>query len=370
MLGYLLLVLLFFLFFSVSFYFGFREWYRPLDAAPLPIDVEYVRIENYFGRSFRAKMQQWLAEAQPNGLAAPPRPAGALLTTPTGEQLLTVPGGRLEGQDEEDELVFCEGDLTLAAGATFRREIYCRGRLETEAAVQLQAAAAEGDVILGSESDVARWVDAEGKIVLRSGTVVRSRVSSSASIELEQQVQVQSLYAPVISTGGYKPAPHPDGNPGVAGPPVIPKASETAPAAVPAYLQGVRCSQLSPDTWLVQDDLDLASGSRVLSNLIVKGTLRSGSDCHFDGDIKASRIQLGNRNRVWRNLVSEGSIEVGEASIVAKNVVAETNIRLSSGVRVGQPESPVAVCAGGNVILEQNIAVCGKVAAGRGIKTL
>ena len=370
MLGYLLLVLLFFLFFSVSFYFGFREWRRPWDAVPLPIDVEYVRVENYFGHSFRAKMQEWLAEAQPNGVAAGPLPAGVLLQTRTGERLLTTPGGRLRGQNEQAELVFCEGDLTLVGGSTFRREIYCRGRLEAEAAVQLQSVAADGAVILGSQNDVARWVDAQGKILLRSGTVVHSRVSSSTSIELERQVYAQSLYAPVIATGGYKPTPHPDGNPDAKVLPSIPPALAGVPQAVPPYLAGVRCSQLSPDTWLVHDDLDLASGNRVQSNLIVKGTLRSGPDCQFAGDVKAARIQLGSRNRVWRNLVSEGSIEVGEGSFLAKNVVAETNIRLSSGLRVGQPDSPAVVSAAGVVILEQNVGVCGKVAAGRGIRTV
>ena len=370
MLGYLLLLLLFSLFFSVSFYFGFREWRRPWDAAPLPIDVEYVRVENYFGRSFRAKMQQWLAEAQPNGVAPGLLPSGALLKTPSGERLLTLPGGRLERQGEQVELIYCEGDLTLASGSTFSREIYCRGRFETEASVQLQSVASDGDLTLGLQNEVARWVDAEGTVRLASGTVVGSRVSSSTSIELERQVRAESLYAPVICTAACALMDDPLARPHGENPPLISNGPAGTPPAVPPYLAGVRCFQLSPSTWLVQGDLDLPPGGRIESNLIVKGTLRAGSDCHFAGDLKASCIQLGSRNRVLRNLVSDGSIEAGEGSFIARNVAAGTDIRFSAGVRVGQPSSLAVVSAGNEVSLEQNVAIYGKVAAGQWIRTL
>jgi len=90
--GYLLLLLLFFLFFSVSLYFGYREWRQPSDAVPLAMDVDYIRVENYFGRSFRAKMQEWLreclAEPEPNGVAAGDTARVVRRRTPGGEQLL------------------------------------------------------------------------------------------------------------------------------------------------------------------------------------------------------------------------------------------------------------------------------------------
>ena len=44
MLGYLILFLTFVLLFGMSFYFAFREWLRPEDNTPIPVDVEYVRV--------------------------------------------------------------------------------------------------------------------------------------------------------------------------------------------------------------------------------------------------------------------------------------------------------------------------------------
>jgi len=135
-------------------------------------------------------------------------------------------------------------------------------------------------------------------------------------------------------------------------------------------LEGLRCSRLEPGTWLVQGDLDLPPGSRVEGNLVVKGTLTSGFDCIFTGDVKAVRIKLGARNRVYGNLVSERSLDVGEGSFVEKNVAAGSDIRLSSGVRVGRRDWFAAISAGGEIILEENVTVHGKVAAGRWIRTV
>ena len=56
--GYIILVFVFLLLFAFSFYFGIKEWLKPQDASPIPVDVEYVRVENYFGTSFRQKMQE------------------------------------------------------------------------------------------------------------------------------------------------------------------------------------------------------------------------------------------------------------------------------------------------------------------------
>ena len=394
MLGYLFLLLLFFLFFSVSFYFGFREWRRPWDAVPLSMDVEYVRVENYFGQSFRGKMQEWLAEAQPDGAPARELPGSVRLMTPGGEHVLTRGGGRIGSRNGREEIVYSEEDLTLAEGSTFRREIYCQGRLETETGVQLQSVAADGDVILGVANDVARWVDAHGRIAIRSGTVVRSRVSSLASIELAREVSVQSLYAPLIVTAKFLPKPIAGRNPESEDPRSIPVAQsgtlENLPhegplperhidvvqgrgsdkPALPPYLEGLRCSRLEPGTWLVQGDLDLPPGSRVEGNLVVKGTLTSGFDCIFTGDVKAVRIKLGARNRVYGNLVSEGSLDVGEGSFVEKNVAAGSDMRLCSGACVGRRDWLAAISAGGEIVLEENVAVHGKVAAGRWIRTV
>ena len=373
MLGYLILLLIFLLFFSLSFFFGFQEWFRPRDASPLPVDVEYVRVENYFGISFRKKMQEWLQTARALPLPeSSETPMKLLLETPERIKILVPADGRLGSRQAYEEVIYSEEDLLfLEPQSSFRGEIYSRGKLESGVGVRLRAVAADGDLILGEHNAVARWVDAQGKILLRKGTMVRSRVSSSQSIEMEPQVSVQSLYAPLVFTQGYRPLPGPLAGDILPNSSVsAPRSRSTNPSVVPAYLSGARCTRLATDTWLVQGDLQLTPDTRVGSKLVIQGTLRSGTNCYFAGDIKALRIELGARNRILGNVVSESEVEVGESSFVGRNVVAETDIVLRSGVRVGRADALVAVSAGREVRLEPNVAVCGKLVAGRSVMTL
>ena len=364
MLGYLILFLTFVLLFGLSFYFAFREWLRPEDNAPIPVDVEYVRVENYFGTSFRAKMQEWLESAKPISVSAPLQPPiEAVLEKQNGELILLLNSGKFGGDGEHDELLCCDGDLTLTGHSVFLREIYSRGKLETGEKVQLQAIAADRDITLGEDNDVARWVDSNGRVWLRRGTVVHSRVSSQESIQLESGVHSQSLYAPLIFTEGYKPMN------GYTAPEEEPLAPADSPGS--ASLNGLpsTVARLAADTLLVRGDLELKPSSRVDSNLIVQGTLRSGPDCAFLGDVKASKVELGPRNDVSRNLVSGSTLRMGEGCRVTKSVVAETDVSLAIGVRVGQPGKLAVVTAGRDIKLERDVAIWGKISAGKSVIT-
>lgn len=372
MTGYFSLLLLFFLLLSLNFYFGFREWRWPRDDNPLPVDVEYIRVENYFGISFRAKMKEWLQTARPIPRSDPASGAGespvrAMLEKPNGERILLLAGGRFGGREERDELVYSEGDLYLSGGSVFSREIYCLGNLETGGHAQLQAVAADGGIVLGVANEVARWVDAQKKILLSRGTVVHSRVCSAESIELEPEASAQLLYAPVVFTTGYRPMPDSahDGEQekGLIAGQSPPSASEETPP----YLDQARSSRMAANTWLVRGDLELPAGSRVESSLVVKGYLRTGPGCRFTESVKAARVTLGPRNRVSRSLVSGGTIEIGESGFVGEILSAETDIRLCAGVRVGASSALAVVSAGGEVRMERNVAVCGKVSAGRAV---
>ena len=379
--GYVLLLLLFFVFFSLSLYFGFREWRQPSDAAPLAMDVDYVRVENYFGQSFRAKMREWLAAAEPNGVAAGDLAGAVQRVAPGGEHLLLLPGGRIDGSfggrgrdaAGADTIIYSEGDLSLAGGAVFPREIYSRGNLASERAVHLQAVAADGEMILGPDNEVARWVDAQGPLRIQSGSVVGSRASSSVAIELEPGVLVQSLYAPIVTTDAAQTVFG-----GEAGNDSSFAVSERFEAGrggpeqggPPEFLKNAGGLQMEPGTWRVQGDLHVPAGSCLGFNLIVKGTLRTDPGCLFLKDVKAASVKLGERNHVVGNLTSADQLELGTGSFVERSVAAGTDARLAAGVRVGRPELQAAVSAGGEIILEQNVTVCGKVSAGKGVRTV
>jgi predicted acyltransferase (DUF342 family) len=124
-------------------------------------------------------------------------------------------------------------------------------------------------------------------------------------------------------------------------------------------------TRLAADTLLVKGDMELKQGSRVTSNLIVQGTLRSGADCVFIGDLKASRIHLGARSQAFRNVVSGGDVKIEEGCFIGK-----TDVELAAGTRVGHPGKLSVVSAGNDIRIGADVGVWGKLAAGKMVSTL
>ncbi|MBI4463183.1 MAG: hypothetical protein HY647_00630 [Acidobacteria bacterium] len=372
MLGYLFLVLLFLALLSLSFYFGVREWLRPEDNSPLPVDVEYVRQENFFGLSFRARLGEKLQTDSPAPRSDPGQsPIGAVLESPDGNNIRVWASSSVGEGQEFQEMIYCPSDLELAARVLCHQEIYCRGHFVSGSGAQLRAVAADGDADLGAENFVAGWVDAQGSIRLQQSTTVQGRVTSREAIAMAPWVTAQYLHAPLIFTSGYSRASD------------APEKQRQAPRLAlhlwgqdeaeqppPPYLCGLHCTRLAVDTWLVRGPLKLPAGTNVDCKLVVQGALHTESDCLFASDVKGAQVKLGPRNQVQGNLISGGSLEIAAAGVVGENVVAQGDILLRAGVRVGSLRRLAAVTAGGAVTMEQNVAVHGKLIAGRAVVTL
>jgi len=360
---------LFGLLLSLCFSFGLREWLRPQDDAPVPVDVEYVRSENYFGSAFRAQMRQWIETSRPVEDAG--AGGGALLEKPPSGsgRIRVLPGGCVPGAGEYNDLIYCQGDLSIPHDSVFHQEIYAIGNLRSDAHAKFQSLAADGSIDLGKQTEVTGWVDSGLTVWLRRGTVVRKRVSAADSIELEPGVTVESLYAPLIFTSGdgsvTESAAAGQVEMPFATPAVEPGEKDFAP-----FLDGLAGSRLTPDTLLLFGDLELPGGKCVDGDLIVQGALRSGAGCTFRGSVKAAEIQLGPFNTVFGNLVSNGALTVGERGSLRQNVIAEHDISLRSGARVGAKDKLAAISANGSVRLERNVAVYGKIAARGAIVTI
>jgi predicted acyltransferase (DUF342 family) len=214
--------------------------------------------------------------------------------------------------------------------------------------------------MLGPDVDVARWLDAAGTVRVGRGAVVHSRISSQSSIQLEEGAAAQSFYAPLIHTEGYQPAENYTA-------PAARQEGVTGPGDEGDPLAGLPnpVARLSPDTVLVRGEVELKPGSRVTGNLVVQGALRTGEGCILLGDVKADSVEIGPRNEASGNVVSAGVLRFGESCRVAKSVVAETDIVLAKGVRVGAPSELAVVSAGGSIRMEPDVAVWGKISAGK-----
>ncbi len=360
MLGYFALLAIFLVVLGISLSPGLVEWLDPRDQKALPVDLDYVRYENYFGASFRKRMQEWLQEgrAVTNYI---PRAAGvvAVFENSAGENILVISPRSFRPQGECDELIYCDGDMRLPANSIYHREIYARGRLEIGPGVRLQAAAADGDLVIGAGCKVNRWLDSQTNLSLQKGTVVRSRASASESIALEPGVSMQSLFAPLIITSELTAEPDDEDA-------LLPPGKQGAP---PSYLKEVACTRLSNDTWLVSGNLDVPAGTVTHCNLVVRGPLHTGQNCFFGGDLKAGRVEIGSGNRIAGSIISDASLTIGENTKVRCNLIAAGDIRILRGARIGAGRLS-AISAGGKVFLERNIAVSGKISSAKAVISL
>ena len=108
------------------------------------------------------------------------------------------------------------------------------------------------------------------------------------------------------------------------------------PRARPWGLQG----------WQIPHDLTIPAGQWVPCSLVVRGRLNVEGPGRLEGDIKTrGPMRIGAGCRVQGNLFSEGDIRLETGCQVSGVVMAEGRLLLAPHVVIGQPRSPVSVCA-------------------------
>ena len=366
--GYFILFCLFFAMFALCFVFGLREWLRPKDDNPIPVDREYVRDEFFLGASFRKKMNDWLKESTPLPSTDIVGQAGErVLQKKNGEKILVITGGNWLGRNSCEDLVYSQGNLHLPESTTLHREVYSLGSVHTDDDVHLQSLAGDCNIVLGARNIVARWIDALGSVHLCSGTVVQSRVTSREEILLEPGASARVLSSPLILTVRTDETKRQsfssiDARTNICT--FLDHPKQNSNLGDPITIGGCTVQYMDSHTWLIPGNVYLPTGYSVPKNIVVKGVLRSAQNCCFHGSVKAGEIHLGGENYVAGNLVSAGSLDIGEDARIAGSVAAENDVRIACASRIGTLDKPAAVSAGGSILLQQNVSVHGKLCAG------
>ena len=344
-----------------QFFLAHRQWSRLKGGEASEIDVGYVRVENYLAQSFRTKLKDWLqlpAQADPQ--------LGRIILK--GEERIRITGAlALPAGEVRDEILVVEGDFSCGAGSTLAREVCVRGNASIGTDSLVQALAADGDLLLGDRTAVARWLDSNGELTLGAESNVGARVTSLKRIRLGSGARSSSLYAPEVVSPGWD-GQFPNQAEASSGllEIVFPDASESAdPSLKAAGLDSKNFHQLGPDTWLYKGDLRPLVAVRLAKKLVVRG------DCHLpdssvvEADIKVSKsLALGPSCVSKGNLVAGKNIYLARACRFSGLIHAGASLLLSRETRGLREQGPVAVYAHDTLSLENNVAVRGKLAAG------
>ncbi len=353
--------LLFSVLFCVLYYLHFsvahRAWRQIRGRHSDELDMTYVRMEDYFGHSFRAKLAEWLRRL--------PRATGSttgLQVYNKGAERIFVAGtAEYPPRRRETEILVIEGDFSCGEQCRFDKELMVRGDCQIGGDTRLQAIAVDGGLHLGAGALVTRWVDAVRQVTLVEDSVVKSRVTSRTAIEFLPGASALSLFAPEVFTEGRHEANvEVDVAPRVIV--QVPHAGDGA-AAANGYDPSLMFS-LGADTFLYNGDLRLSAPLHLRANLVVRGDFSCPKESLLEGNLKAhGSISIGHASVVKGSLVATGDIVLKPNAYFQGLLHSGGAMRLSRGVRGLREDTPVAAYAAGVLTVESNVVVNGKLAS-------
>lgn len=356
--AFLIFSVVFLAIFYVHFFLAHRAWLAIRGKQSSELDMGYVRLEDYFGQSFRRKLKHWLATLP----SATNSTAGLRVYDHGNERIYVAPPVQYPGGRVEKEILVTEGAFTCGPNCDFRNELMVKGDGEIGEGTSLQAIAVDGALQLGEGVTVRRWVDAAGKLTIGADTAIHSRATSRTAIEFLPGAYAQSLFAPEIATegrndesvalsaerGALVQIPHRAGE--------TPRASHGFDPA--------KLFSMGGGTYFYEGNLDVTAPLHLRAPLVVRGHFSCGKESLLETDLKAhGNITVGAASVVKGSLVADGNLVLKHDVYFQSLLRAGGEMRLCFGVRGLREKLPVAAHATRVLTLESNVVVNGKVSS-------
>ena len=295
---------------------AFRELYLRRDTKPMPIKNRTEMVPD-FAFDFRSQVQDGLAMV--------------------GNASATA-GARV-----------LESDWFIDKGVSIPDRIYAKGRLAAAGNNLFAAIFCEQDVDLGENSEVQSWVHAQGVVNVPSGSRVHGRLSAGALVKLGIGCSFERVLAPMVTVaGGANPK---DGQ--------CLEATVRHPAFVPQlrpFLVGERSSKWNPEPIhiveritervRVKGDFLLQPGEVIRKNVVAGRHVHLSEGSHVVGNVKSNHdMELEPRVFVEGSLFSAANLRIGAGCVVMGPVVAQGELLIESGARIGSRKYPTTVQA-------------------------
>ena len=298
------------------------EIIRRRDAGPLPTRKDEGNIRSFAHalRRYIAPVQSHLAECAGHNTIEESRlqdGAYALLVGKAG--VYDVP------EEQSRTLILFAKPVSLRDQMIFAKDIYAADVLRGGRQNIFRAVLADKDVILAEESQVLRWLHANGIVSLGRNSSAFGRLSADEAIRFSSGSSFERVNAPLIIT--VEDALH---------------SSEWGPAAA----RKLRVQEGKLGRSRIRGEIHLGPDEMFLGNIIATGAVRIDEGTRIAGSAKGhGRIQLGEGAEVGGSLVSSGDIRMGPNCLVRGPVLADGEIYLGRGTQIGAPGSPTTVSA-------------------------
>jgi predicted acyltransferase (DUF342 family) len=302
------------------------ELIRRRDAGPLATRKDDGHIGN-----FAAAFRRYVASLQPSLAACTARNSIVQAQLRDGQwaTLVGVAGYCGEIDPNLTTAALFSRAVWLSDGQVFTKDVYAADVLHGGKRNIFRALLGEKDIFLGEETQVLRWIHAEGKVIAAADSSLFGRFSAGEAICLSQGCRFERAHAPAIFAMINAEIPSPSGH-------SAPVEDRKRPRKAPEKLGRSR----------IDGDLHLRVREMFLGNIVATGSIQVEQDTQIVGSAKAhGDIHLHDRAQIKGAVVSTASVHTGSNCFIQGPVLAESDVYVGVGTRIGTPDSPTTVSA-------------------------
>jgi hypothetical protein len=322
---------------------GLAEIRRPRDRYPLLVDLDYAKDPRHLGRRLRGLLHAGLADGVVGMHQVQMSKANRVEVT---ADLSLAPDSAC------DDVLYVRGALDAGRGTRLREDAYVLGDAALQAGCDLRTLACDGEVRLGADTKVRRWLDADRDVWAAEGCDLGVYCATAGALHLADGVRFTRLFAEPILTLGARPRPLPALSPSL---PPLPRPERPRNELTTSIDEAL--------AWHPQD-LELAAGSRHEGDAVVRGDLRLGR-----GAVLRGRVRVHGRCRLEEDCVldgdvyADGDVELGRGVLVTGTIFTQARVTIARGVQVGRPGAVKSVVGNRGVTLGPEVVVHGQVHA-------
>lgn len=303
------------------------ELWKRADATPLPTSRHDGRITN-FAETFRSRLQPLLPQ-----LRTCSNQRELARTCVEGMVVLLVGSDHFDFDSSLTKgvaAVMVSGVAMIPPDRVVEADVFTDCGLDLGERSALRAAACEGDAVLENDSTVLRWLHADGSIFLRTGSSAYGRLSSRHSIRLAPGCAFERMSAPQIITVDSD------------------RAESLAPLDDACQSHNSSDVSASRPRLRIQGDFSLAPGETLSANVIATGQVHLGAGARLLGSAKSYKDTVVDEAAcVHGSIVSGRTIHLGQGCFAAGPVVAERDVVIARGSRVGEPDALTTISSSG-----------------------
>ncbi|WP_367848141.1 hypothetical protein [Rhodoferax sp. WC2427] len=305
-----------------------REWRRPRDVVPLPIDEADALDPPHLAHSFSAL----LADAV--GTGATHLGGSSITYLVLGEGSVGLPLRPAEIQSgRSDRLWHIDGGVQLPENIHFYAEVSASGGLRTAADGVYRALWAGATATLEPGTTVLRWAHGQ-EVHIGNGCHATGRVTAEKTVTVAQGVDFMLLHAPQVLFVGH------DGRfPG------RPQVGAALCLAITEWPTGVVWDGLVRRAF-ARLALRVDAYRSWRADIVCLADLVLGEYCQATGSLKArGALHVGAGSHISGSVVAGGAIHLGAGCNVHGSLVSETAIVVGPGCTIGTPHQSATVAA-------------------------